>query len=535
MFSNRGSQLTVRTALWVVLGLPAAINATASLASETPQTLPSPAAELELKKVELRDARLEARRKRKLEKLQREIAGADVTVLLDAKNGWQSKNRIQPEEGDRITIRIINTSRECYTFNLVEVGKVETEANAQGLTDAELNHTEVVDFSTIHVESTAAYEITMTRRNDYTDKECPYARMWRLGVVPTGWELGFAGSYVVNRLTNPAFALRPGTGTNAGTNEIVIEDKEDHWNTGAAAMVHLYHSGGFDLGKGVSWAPLSFGLGIVSNDDAEYYFGTGLKFGKQAFLTAGVAIGSRDELGPGLRVGDFTPQANLSLESRTDSALFVGISFSFLNANISQRLQEPFRVDTPKPQEPEAKPGDPEMKEGQTLSEGSATKQSLNELLEKDKSAYRLISVGTRVPETGPEITELTVRFVRKDETPGTEEDSGKIKKLLETHFPGTTFNVEASLTLREELATKQSLNTFLTAVVSAYEISSVGTRVPETGPEITELTVQFVRKDGTPGTEEDSGKIKKLLETHFPTAKFNVAPSVDDANNDPQ
>src|SRR6185369_14564426 len=53
----------------------------------------------------------------KIEKLKRKTAGAGITVLLDAKTGWQSNSRIRLEEGQAVSFRIMNTSRECYTFN----------------------------------------------------------------------------------------------------------------------------------------------------------------------------------------------------------------------------------------------------------------------------------------------------------------------------------------------------------------------------------------------------------------------------------
>jgi len=378
---------------------------------------------------------------KKLQRLERKIAGADVAVVLDNKNGWQSSYRIQVKEGDVLRFRIVNTNPTCYSFNLEETKSTGPAPNAALAT--ERPHTEQVVLSTIHLESTAGYEIKVTRRAAVSEKQCPYEKTWRIEIQTVGWELGFAGAYVVDRLTNPAFALRPGTGTNAGTNEIIVEnDKEDSWNRRAAAMVHLFNSGSFDWGKGVSWAPLSFGIGIASNEDAAYYLGTGLKFGKQAFLTGGVSIGSRDELGPGLSVGSFISEPNLPLKSRTDTAVFIGISFSFLNANISQKLQQPFNTVAPKP-EPDT--GNREEPDKSKMLMGSATlPNDLNDLLSTlDLGDEYTITEVVHDERDGDKVKSLEFRCKHsKNNERLTEEENKAIVAALHNKFMGTTFKI---------------------------------------------------------------------------------------------
>lgn len=382
--------------------------------------------------------RLEAKEKKDLAKGKGRSGDVDVVVLLDATTGWTSNSRIRAAQGQSIQFRIINTSRNCYSFNLVEV---EKKAPApQGLTTA-LPHNDTVDFRTIHVDTTSAYEVTTTRVSGKTVEQCPYARSWRIAVEPAGWELGFAGAYTFDKLTDPAFALRAGTGANAGLNEVVVEDKQDEWDQGAAAMVHLFHSGGFELGKGVSWAPLSFGLGIGTSESAKYFLGTGLKFGKQAFLTAGVAVGDRDELGQGVEEGDFIAQPNLPLQSRTDSAFFAGVSFSFVNANISQRLEAPFQVATPKPETSEKTDTSGEPKKADALAVKAATAEVLSQFLNAAELQYEVTGI-TNLKKTGEEVESLTVAFKRIDGAVPSDADTSLVRKKLQDAFPKTKFEV---------------------------------------------------------------------------------------------
>ena len=298
--------------------------------------------ELEAAKNKLERARLE----RKIAKLERKaelVRQPAATIELNHTLGTQSAMRIELREGQIVTIRIVDTSLQCYEFNLGEAQEEEVQIQTQAM----LSHIDNVNLNTIHDKETTAYEVTVSRRDGRTKIQCPFApRRWRIAVRPTGWEVGFAGAFVADKLTSPAFALQP-TST-PGENMVLIEDKENDWERGAAAMIHLYNSGSYRLGNSVSWVPISFGLGVDSNSGTNYYFGSGLRFGDKAFLTVGAALGPRNELPAGLNVGDTTNQANLVLVERTDTKFFIGISFSFLNANIQKRFQDPF-VQTPTP------------------------------------------------------------------------------------------------------------------------------------------------------------------------------------------
>lgn len=407
----------------------------APVTAEPPATEPD---RVEQKRLELKEKRLENKHEKEMARIQRRIDGVGATVVFDNVRGTQSRNRIELQEDEVVVFRIVNTNSECYSFNLKEI----TEPSKRIQTDVALPHNESVEITTIHDDTTAAYEITVTRHTNFTQKECPHEQSWRVAVRQTGWELGFAGAYTADKLTDPSFALRPGTGSHEGTSKIVVEDKEDAWKTGPAAMIHLFHSGAFRIGKGVSWAPMSFGLNADSDQPAKYYFGTGLKFGKQAFLTAGVAIGSRDELPPGLNVGDYTTLTNLPLESRTDSAFFAGISFSFINASISNRFEKAFEVKKPAPSSEEPEPtGESNAKK---LQGKFATATNFTVQLSRTAEKYEITEVSHQKPEGGDaEVESITVTYKRGDGVAPTAEDDAKVKEQLGMLNPGTTFEVK--------------------------------------------------------------------------------------------
>ncbi len=394
-------------------------------------------------KIEAKHERALAKSEAKLAKLQRKTKGTGVDVIIDQKNNMQMRRSIRLRDGQDVVFRIIKTSRDCYEFNFAEF---EEETEVQATDDGELEHNDNVEFHTVHDEATATYKITATRKQNRTEKECPYPGEWEIRVREMGWELSFAGSYVVHKLTDPSYALKPGTGADAGSNEITLEDKEDDWDQAAVAMVHLSHTDAFHLGKGVHWAPLSFGIDVASDGDANYYAGTGLRFGKKAFLTAGAAFGARDELGPGLALGDFITEPNLPIQERNDTQFFLGVSFSFADANISDKLAQPFAVQAPKPSDgggpakPESQP-DTETPgtEGEVKEKvkGSATMEDLN---------LRLTSIGLKLtsiekkPDTGEDLDEVIFEFTKDDGSPGEDGDAEKIVEKLGKKWDGTTF-----------------------------------------------------------------------------------------------
>lgn len=166
---------------------------------------------------------------------------------------------------------------------------------------------------------------------------------WTVQVRTFGWEIGFAGGFTADTLTDPQFALTAAkrevaqadgsTQMEDGFRVVAQPEAEDDYELGAAAMIHIFNSNpSRKLWR--RWAPLTFGLSVNQGSEVRYFFGSSARFGDQAFLTAGIVFGSEDRLPGGLDLADnnFTTNANAlqTLPTRTDSAIFVGISYTFL-------------------------------------------------------------------------------------------------------------------------------------------------------------------------------------------------------------
>jgi len=101
-------------------------------------------------------------------------------------------------------------------------------------------------------------------------------RDWTVNVTTYGWTVGFAGAFTGDKLTDPVFSLRPGKQVAAdGTTAdgFFVERRkgsEDSVKLGAATMIHLFYSdpNKFRLGPSLTWAPLTFGLGIGDSSQA---------------------------------------------------------------------------------------------------------------------------------------------------------------------------------------------------------------------------------------------------------------------------
>jgi hypothetical protein len=235
--------------------------------------------------------------------------------------------------GQTLHVEIQNTNTDCYFYNAKEEQAKQLEA-------AEPNKIATLDM--FHDESTIAYQIDVTPRITDTSR-CPEgARSWRIPVRSL-WNLSAAGGFAGTKLTDPVFFLTPGSHTKSdGTTEqgfTIGENRgarDDHKITGVA-YAHLYESG-LGIG-GVNIAPLTFGLGVDSTR-RDYMIGTSLRFGTRAYLTVGRVFGSVQRLPADLSANapnNFTTNANAlsDLPTRRAESWFVGLSFSFLEAGVS--------------------------------------------------------------------------------------------------------------------------------------------------------------------------------------------------------
>jgi len=266
-------------------------------------------------------------------------------------------------EGQTLEIVIARTNPDCfnYQYTAVEVKEAkprETEDERQLLRTS-------FNFPTIvHDGRNRDYQVVATRKDHppedaNCEKETLRARgpesPWIIPVRTYGWTLGFSGGFTVDELTDPVFGLEPAT--REGEDGMSVQGfqvfrevaSEDDYDLGAAAMIHVYHTN--PSNRWARWfAPLSFGLAVNDGAEVRYFLGPSVRFGTELFLTAGIAFGSVDRLPSGLEAGGFTTDANAlqNLGNRTDTAIFLGLSYSFLGDR--KAFQDALATDAPQPE-----------------------------------------------------------------------------------------------------------------------------------------------------------------------------------------
>lgn len=213
-----------------------------------------------------------------------------------------------------------------------------------------------IDYEIIHDGKSTKYIIEAKRRAN-APPECNQPpqlseRTWEIDVLTLGWKIGFAGGFTIDQLTDPVFHLTEQAGQTGNTKFRISRNREaeDSHKLGAAAMMHLLHSDPDFLGRNdVAWVPLSFGLGTGEDSKTRYFVGTGVRFNTQLFLTAGRVFGSMSRLPSSLAVGGTTgnEKALEGLQSRTDDAWFLSLSFTFADVNFSDRFKAPFQAKKP--------------------------------------------------------------------------------------------------------------------------------------------------------------------------------------------
>jgi hypothetical protein len=283
-------------------------------------------------------------------------------VTIDHKTSVQNPvGLIQASAGQQFIIRVLNTVPECFDYNFEGVLPPKTQATMNARQAPQPLTEQNVDFNVTHDPQFGSYKITITAKDlpkgstlkDQCDALLQKPQTYIITITTYAWTAGMAGAFTADKLTDPVFSLR--AGTQNGQNGYFVEKDtgaEDSYRLGAAAMIHLYHSdpNRFSLSKlGVNWAPLSFGLGVDNDSQVHYFLGTSLKFGDQAFLTAGCVFGPRKRLPNG--VHGFTTDQNAlsSLPTKTSSAFFVGISYTFISIS-TDTFQNVFKQKTPTPE-----------------------------------------------------------------------------------------------------------------------------------------------------------------------------------------
>jgi hypothetical protein len=152
-----------------------------------------------------------------------------------------------------------------------------------------------------------------------------------------GYDYDISGAFTISDLTDPVYSLQEES--NGETPIVVVERDqaaEDDFRLGFAGFINLFHQ------KFPSFAG-TFGLGISEGSEVNFFLGPSWRLGGKAYLTAGWNWGSVRRLPSGVSEGDVVSNANLltELPTRTDSALFVAVSYIFLSPG-EAFLKKPF-------------------------------------------------------------------------------------------------------------------------------------------------------------------------------------------------
>jgi hypothetical protein len=292
-------------------------------------------------------------------------------VIIEHEGGSQIlAGTIHKRRGERVRVEVRKTETLCYAFNF----RVKTDEIGQPASSNALDFNDTVAFETMFWGDPLLLEVEAIRIPGTSDNDCRRGGErkaggtlppWQVRVTTDGWDIFFSGAFTADKLTDPVFALvsedrdlDDTSTTNPLTKGFVVRqsEEEDEFRLAAAAMTHVIHSDPdrFNVGD-VNWVPLSFGLGISDNSQARYYLGTGIRFGQKFFLTAGAAVGPVKRLPATLSLDvndkrNFTTDANAlsSLQTRNESAFFIGISYSFAGVGPSN-FTGPFTPVKPAP------------------------------------------------------------------------------------------------------------------------------------------------------------------------------------------
>jgi IPT/TIG domain len=266
-------------------------------------------------------------------------AYSDGTVQLDHRDGSVTPfQTVELSKGDNLFVQIVNTEITCTEYSVS--AQVPPDTNRERLKTTEKKLT------IKHDGKATAYQVNATRMATAA-ATCPLLpnRVWTLPVFTHRWNLGFAGAFTVDTLTDRVYFLAPGS--NNGAQGFFVRrntSNEDHVSLGAAAMVHVYHTDWGTFAHDIGFVPLSFGLGIGTAAETRYYLGTGVRFGDQFFLTLGGVFGSARRLPDSLTEGAFTTDANAlaSPPKGRGQSFFVSLSYAFLGSAAKAALQAPF-------------------------------------------------------------------------------------------------------------------------------------------------------------------------------------------------
>lgn len=261
--------------------------------------------------------------------------------------------------GQQFVVRIAETCVEAFDYSYASIKrgeKIRQEAEGE---KAPLSSK---DFTLVYDQQFGGYVFNITQKPGVKpgdvceggEKLIPVTFI--VSVRQQKWNLSFSGGFTISGLTDPVFSVKT-----EDDEKMVIEepDKRDSRKLGAASFVHLFHDG-------FQWKQLQpalgFGLGINSNNRAEYLVGAALRFGDKATLNVGRAWGSIARLPNGVTFDSPITDDNVlnNLGSRIVSRWFFALTYAFIDTR--DRLLKPFAPDTGQAATPETEEEEPEGK-----------------------------------------------------------------------------------------------------------------------------------------------------------------------------
>lgn len=279
---------------------------------------------------------------------QAENQGAAQEFVFNHEKDSAETDYVELRKGERFQLVISKTYTKCFLYNFKAVKSTDKEKDQKDPT-----YPDSYNFTPIVHDGEDRDYLVFIIKNPKAPVYCTKIRLvergesnpWTLQVRTFGWEIGFSGGFTVDTLTDPQFSLVPAhRNVTQDDGTIMMEDgfqvisqpnAEDDFELGAAAIIHVFNTNPNSV-VWRRWAPVSFGLSVNDTSEVRYFFGTSVRFGEQAFLTGGIVFGSKDRLPGGLvlATNSFTTNANSlqTLPTRTDSAFFIAISYTFLGS-----------------------------------------------------------------------------------------------------------------------------------------------------------------------------------------------------------
>ena len=247
--------------------------------------------------------------------------------------------------GQKFVVRIDQTCLGAFDYSYTSVARGIRNQRDEPAAKKPLEHK---DFTLVYDQQFGGYVFNITQKPGADpSKECEggdelIPLTFIVSVRQEKWNLSFSGAFTISGLTDPVFSVKT---ENAVKKVIEEKEKQDERRLGAASFVHLFHDR-------VQWnqlqPALGFGLGINSDNHAEYMVGAALRFGDKATINVGRAWGSITRLPNGVNFDTPITDDNVlnNLGARTVSRWFVAISYAFIDTK--DRLVKPFAPDTEK-------------------------------------------------------------------------------------------------------------------------------------------------------------------------------------------